>query len=170
VLLRRLPGLVRDIVIFGCCYLISSKGFLESVQKHRMQKWNKESHIITQSHKTSNYYICTAITVLAATWALQTDLRFWWYVLLYYLPSLMFPGWPQITIQTTPRPYWKSGWLSCRNSTIMWSGDQWSSPRKCKYPNVLSLTDSCDRRAIFTVITSAGMFVGRERQKATAHS
>lgn len=58
--------------------------------------------------------------------------------LLHPLPSLCFPGQPRITTQITPQPYWRSGWLSCRNITIMLSGDQWTSQRKSENVNVLS--------------------------------
>lgn len=51
-------------------------------------------------------------------------------------------GLPRTTTLITPQPYWKSGLLSCRNFTIMLSGDRWTSPRKSKYSVLMYRTFS----------------------------
>lgn len=55
--------------------------------------------------------------------------------LFYNLLSPSSSGQPRITTRITPQPCWKSGLLSCRNFTIMLSGDRWTNPRKSEYIN-----------------------------------
>lgn len=52
----------------------------------------------------------------------------------------IFLGLPQITMQTTPQPCWRSGSQSCRNITITWSGDRWTCQCKSKRTAVLAIT------------------------------
>lgn len=69
----------------------------------------------------------------------------------YHLLSISSAGLPRTTTPTTPRPCWKSGSLSCRNITIMSSGDQWTSPRESSY-TVLMHRTSLQQWSRFTLI------------------
>lgn len=67
----------------------------------------------------------------------------------FYQLTFCSSGQPRITTLTTPQLCWRSGWLSCRNITIMSSGDRWTSPRKSKctepHEGLSSRTNICDR-------------------------